>query len=480
MALKQVLTAPALEPCWIAGEKKYSSMHSAKVFSRHEINAIDIVASSERIQKIIDSNQDKRESNNALQTRSRSLVTFRDLTRLTFGATYILGQQVDTLLDETKHLLDQIMGNEFQVPVGARPQMAYGCRKRKQIISLCVSKRARIEGPKFLDKQNIQYYRHMLAECHLWNAESNAPQIDEIYQSPTIQMPRTCLSDHKISITHELTLTEMDQDLMLSDGFGESNQTDLIALEEFLQPRNSLKCSSADHSLTGLCYKMPRLDGNELDVYQPNNGAQAVDHRQEIEDVALLPLLPLPIVVQSRKRKRNYRLKERPKRSSEEVELICENTIRTIFGADYDDALGKEILAPRQSQAPVNDVPEMPTTESAELPNSQPSINTGNNNNNNNNAYEHSKSYKNNNIDSHSIMMDLLNILRNNPDKKSIDANSYVKSFPDRITAALTFSHLLCLKRDGFIELSKKPGTLEIDAITLGAESNKLIEDILK
>ncbi|XP_032592378.1 uncharacterized protein LOC6562085 isoform X2 [Drosophila grimshawi] len=297
-------------------------MHSAKVFSRHEINAIDIVASSERIQKIIDSNQDKRESNNALQTRSRSLVTFRDLTRLTFGATYILGQQVDTLLDETKHLLDQIMGNEFQVPVGARPQMAYGCRKRKQIISLCVSKRARIEGPKFLDKQNIQYYRHMLAECHLWNAESNAPQIDEIYQSPTIQMPRTCLSDHKISITHELTLTEMDQDLMLSDGFGESNQTDLIALEEFLQPRNSLKCSSADHSLTGLCYKMPRLDGNELDVYQPNNGAQAVDHRQEIEDVALLPLLPLPIVVQSRKRKRNYQHTLRPTRPQEQQNLI--------------------------------------------------------------------------------------------------------------------------------------------------------------
>lgn len=40
------------------------------------------------------------------------------------------------------------------------------------------------------------------------------------------------------------------------------------------------------------------------------------------------------------------------------------------------------------------------------------------------------------------VMMDLLSIWRENPDT-TIDANDYIKSFPDRLKAALVFSHLL-------------------------------------
>lgn len=34
-----------LKPCWIAGDRKYSTLQFAKVFARHEINAIDVAAS---------------------------------------------------------------------------------------------------------------------------------------------------------------------------------------------------------------------------------------------------------------------------------------------------------------------------------------------------------------------------------------------------------------------------------------------------
>lgn len=34
-----------LKPCWIAGNKKYSTTQFVKQFARHEINAIDVVAS---------------------------------------------------------------------------------------------------------------------------------------------------------------------------------------------------------------------------------------------------------------------------------------------------------------------------------------------------------------------------------------------------------------------------------------------------
>lgn len=42
-----------------------------------------------------------------------------------------------------------------------------------------------------------------------------------------------------ISVTHELTFTEMQQETMWNNGFGDSNQVDVNALEEFLPARNA-------------------------------------------------------------------------------------------------------------------------------------------------------------------------------------------------------------------------------------------------
>lgn len=138
---------------------------------------------------MIDNNQAKTAgTDNALDTCSRRVAAFNDLTRLTFGVSYILSQQVSTLLDDTKHLLDQIMGNNLEIPCQAespRQPQTHGCRKRKRIIStktttMCLAKRARIRDPQLLDEQNIDYYRHMLSESQLWNTETENLEIEQV------------------------------------------------------------------------------------------------------------------------------------------------------------------------------------------------------------------------------------------------------------------------------------------------------------
>ncbi|XP_064548611.1 uncharacterized protein c(2)M [Drosophila montana] len=537
-----------LKPCWIAGDRKYSTSQFVKVFARHEINAIDVAASCDQIRDMIDYNQAKTGgTDNALDTCSRRVSIFKDLTRLTFGVSYILSQQVSTLLDDTKHLLDQVMGNNLEIPCQAEPlrqTQTHGCRKRKRIIAtktttMCLAKRARISDPQLLDEQKIDYYRHMLSESQLWNTETENLEIEE---SRTIEVARTCSAKHMISVTHELTMTELGQDIMWNDGFGESNQVDVTALDEFLPFRNSLKRKSTDLMPTGiLCYKMPRL-ATSSDVPNTNDNPQALDLHQEIEPLALPPVPPLPPPIVAPKPKPKLKRKcklvdkcikltrevllrdrellynklesakhvkpqimkygnnsktllnsfrqdhlfpERLKRdlqlSSERLELDCEYTLRTIFGADYSDNLVGEILSAipvmPQRTIPLEEAP-MPVLEPAENPSPHVLELHQCSNSNNNNIYEHIKSYEEKNCDSLSIMMDLLNIWRNDPDRKSIDANKFVKSFPDRIKAALAFSHLLALSRDGFLKLSTKPESVEIDAITLGEESIRLIENV--
>ncbi|XP_030079198.1 uncharacterized protein LOC111602477 [Drosophila hydei] len=445
-------------------------------------------------------------------------------------------------MDDTKHLLDQIIRKKFDLtqPTQRTNQSeSFSCRKRKRIITkqttVCVAKRARVIEPQLLDEQNVDYYRHMLTESQQWNTQTENVAIE---QSQTIEVARTCLPEHTISVTHELTFTEIDQDIMWNNGFGESNQVDITAFEEFLPARNAVKRKSLDLCTTGaLCYKMPRLATDTI-MGHTNDNPQASNPSQELNlDMEVLAMSPKKAKTKSKRKMKLARdqvikisrqellrdreiyykalererlrkskilknnntrntllssfrqsqhfpdcLKRQLQLSSEQIESDCELTIRSIFGADYCDELSREILSVRPLSPKQTDALEIAALPALELEptvqHSPPTIEVpqcGNNNNNNYITYN----YDICNIDSLGIMMHLLSIWRNNPDLKSIDANKFVKSFPDRFKAALAFSHLLSLAKDGFIELTTKRNSLEIHEITLGAESNRLIEENL-
>lgn len=551
MALKQLAFSSkevnnSLVRCWIAGERKLFTTN-LKLLDRHEIATVNIVDCCNRIHKIIDDNQAQKEQQTCHQIEDphNRYVAFKDITRLTFGLSYIHRQQVDTLLDDAKHLLAQMRGTIFNFDVV--PTQICVNRKRKRVYSkrttttVCVSKRPRIMSPQLLDDEHVDYYRNMLTESQLWSKESEALDIKE---SQT-----TCTSERFISITQEVILTEIDQDLMWNDGFGEPNQIDQTALEEFLPLRNSLKRESPDLSASELCYKMPRLAPIESNI--PSNEIELVCHidpqdlnldsdteRFEVHPVPI-PCTPPVITVQSKGRKRRKcklkidkciklssaslkeywkfykltntldvkrplvntkanllnsfrqsnlfpdRLRNREKITREQMEMDCEYTIRAIFDIDYSDSLANSILKNIEVTPPqINyleqfDEPEWTTVQSPINDIIQATeLRPTRNNNNNNNVIEHIQNNGTKNLDSFGIMMDLLYIWRKDPKIKSVDANNFVKSFPDRFKAALAFSHLLYLMRDGFIQVSKKLGSLQMDQITLGPESIKLIENI--
>ncbi|KRG02632.1 uncharacterized protein LOC6575855 isoform X2 [Drosophila mojavensis] len=176
------------------------------------------------------------------------------------------------------------------------------------------------------------------------------------------------------------------------------------------------------------------------------------------------------------------RLKRDVQLNSEQAEAACESTLRAILGAEYSDELSREILSMRPlspqllNTLEISALPPLEAEQPIQL--SPPAIEDPRCNNNNNNSYTtYNDDIKN--IDSLRIMMHLLSIWRYNPDLKCIDANKFIKSFPDRFKAALAFNHLLYLAKEGFIELSTKPDSVEINEITLGAESNWLIEENL-
>ncbi|XP_017857779.1 PREDICTED: uncharacterized protein LOC108610288 isoform X2 [Drosophila arizonae] len=176
------------------------------------------------------------------------------------------------------------------------------------------------------------------------------------------------------------------------------------------------------------------------------------------------------------------RLKRGVQLNSEQAEAACESTLRAILGAEYSDELSREILSMRPlspqllNTLEISALPPLETEQPIQL--SPPAIEGPQCNNNNNNSYTTCDDDIKN-IDSLRIMMHLLSIWRYNPDLKCINANKFIKSYPDRFKAALAFNHLLYLAKEGFIELSTKPDSVEINEITLGAESNWLIEENL-
>ncbi|XP_043640592.1 uncharacterized protein LOC122611519 isoform X2 [Drosophila teissieri] len=172
------------------------------------------------------------------------------------------------------------------------------------------------------------------------------------------------------------------------------------------------------------------------------------------------------------------------KLSIKEMEYEAENTLRTIFGGEFTENLFKEIFVRpfrvkkcRDKEAyiyqPEPDEVEAFSNCQPEL--QQPDVNPLIHNNKMN---EHSIYCENNHAHTYSVMMSLLNIWRNNPNITGIDAFDFIKTFAGRTQASLAFLHLLYLVRDHFIEISKRANSLEMDQITLGKESAKLIDNL--
>ncbi|EDV58096.1 uncharacterized protein Dere_GG25201 [Drosophila erecta] len=171
-----------------------------------------------------------------------------------------------------------------------------------------------------------------------------------------------------------------------------------------------------------------------------------------------------------------------PKLSKEEMEYEAENTLRTIFGGEFTENLYKEIFVRPSQDKKCGDKeayiyqPGPVGVEDILQPQLQQPVK--NFIIHSNQMYEHGIYCENNHDDAYSVMMILLNIWRNNPKITGIDACDFIKTFEGRIKASLAFFHLLYLFRDRFIEISKRANSLEMDQITLGKESAKLIDNL--
>ncbi|KPU73344.1 uncharacterized protein Dana_GF14579, isoform B [Drosophila ananassae] len=166
----------------------------------------------------------------------------------------------------------------------------------------------------------------------------------------------------------------------------------------------------------------------------------------------------------------------------DQMEDESEATLRSIFADELYPDLVKEILG--QDLHPLEplieiDGAKMEDNNLMEQNNNHnlEQVPTPEEHNNNISALASISTCRENNINQLEVMMDLLTIWRKNPDS-TIDASDYINSFPDRLKAALVFSHLLSLVRNKLITISKKPNSNEMDKISLGKESINLIGNI--
>nr|XP_016945876.1 uncharacterized protein LOC108021595 [Drosophila suzukii] len=558
-----------LDSCWKVGGRCRKSHSSAFAqFDRNEIAAVDIVACCKQITNLIEENSFRGRRSDLLATRKKRNVSFKDLSRLAYGATNIYRCQVDILLGDTMLLMEQMKRTNMDLVLTTTKSVmvkesGIGTqRKRKRVITkkskVTVSKRPRLQESELLNKSTQEYYENILSECRLWQSEYTQQVEEELDES--IEPPRSCTqsnSYHAITITEEIQIHEDQSHIMPSDGFGDGEDLDLTIFQELFpkgdQTRTLKRRSETQDSTDILPDKMPRLD--EMDVFQADNAimTQIFPHNIEPADISQICCEPsVQYVLENfeeityskpknpRKRKlivdkrieytreqlAKQRLKYMNDYSSREVivkkpskqlktpnELLCklnnnlfcsainnyiginssedqmqdesENTLRTIFGSEFTETLSKEIFAQladkissRNIDAYINqpiplemeDILLTPEPPSNVIGNDLPI--------NNNNFYEHSILCQSNSFDTYSVMMDLLNIWRNSPEITGINANDFIKSFVDRIKASLAFLHLLYLIRGRFIEISKRANSLEMDQITLGKESAKLIENL--
>ncbi|XP_046866946.1 uncharacterized protein LOC124460368 [Drosophila willistoni] len=172
-----------LEPAWKAGGvhqryfKSIKSIRNRKIASSWEIGTVDILASCKKVQTLISSQEINRrqhsvQSPSYISTTHEDTVSFRDVARLSFGLTNIISQQVDSLLEDTQLLLNQIKecGNIFVVP--AKP-ISTKYRKRKVTTTKKPdnkpTKRRIGNETEELDIYCPNSYTDMLTECLEWN-----------------------------------------------------------------------------------------------------------------------------------------------------------------------------------------------------------------------------------------------------------------------------------------------------------------------
>ncbi|BFF95181.1 uncharacterized protein DMAD_12639 [Drosophila madeirensis] len=560
-----------LEPCWKAGASKNKNPRATGV-DRNEIAAVDIVACCKQITDLIDTNKLRINQTRSLNTRTKGYVDFKSITRLTYGAAHIYRRQVDTLLDDAKHLLDQMNHTTFDFVLTTKKTLVVKHQegrtqhKRKHVITkqarVTLSKRPRLQEPELLDDEVLDHYRTLMSDCQVWHTESSQKVMEESIELPRMVQEES-LRSH-LTITEEFAVYEEQSTLKENEGFGDNEQVDLTIFEElYPRDRQSLKRHSLSPNSTDILdAKMPRLDvgispfgttNAERAIVEDNSITLAMPvYRQDVDAPALpQPPLPSPTDVpvsrkQSKKRGRQNKLivdkfikysrdvlikhrhqylKEHRDRvitalppskllkseknllstlknnfifpdvlkkrqshtlSIEQMETDCESTLRTIFCDEFTDTLAQEVfgklselctaakrgeISAADPPVPVEDVENIAPPQLLPINAATPS--------NNNNLYKHNTiSYEDNQFDSYDVMMDLLSTWRSHPELKGIDANEFIKTFPDRIKAALAFSHLLCLVRDNFVSISKRPNSNEMDQITLGEQSISLILNI--
>ncbi|SPP81474.1 uncharacterized protein LOC117584665 [Drosophila guanche] len=560
-----------LEPCWKAGASKNKNPRETGV-GRNEIAAVDIVACCKQITDLIDENKLRINQARSLNTRTKGYVDFKIITRLTYGAAHIYRRQVDTLLDDAKHLLDQMNQTTFDFVLTTKETLVVKHQegrthhKRKHVITkqarMRLSKRPRLQEPELLDDDVLDHYGTLISNCQVWHTESSQEVMEESIELPRM-VQEASLSSH-LTITEEFSVYEEQITLKDNEGFGDNEQVDLTIFEElYPRDRQSLKRHSLSPNSTDILdAKIPRLDvgispfgttNAESAIVKDNNIPLAMPvYRQDVHEPALpQPPLSSPTDVpvprkQSKKRgkqnklivdkfikySRDVLIKHRlqylkehrnrvitalspskllksakillltlknnfifpdvlKKRQSqtltiEQMDADCESTLRTILGGEYTDTLAQEVFgklsnpctAGKRGEIAVAD-PAIPLegVENIAPPQLRP-VNAASPSNNNN-LYKHKKkSYEDGQFDSYDVMMDLLSTWRSHPELKGIDANEFLKTFPDRFKAVLAFSHLLCLVRDNFVNISKRPNSNEMDQITLGEQSIRLILNI--
>ncbi|KAH8353587.1 hypothetical protein KR084_011976 [Drosophila pseudotakahashii] len=566
-----------LDSCWRVGGRARKS-HSAFAINRNEIENVDIVACCNQIIDLIEEP--------CSEARNKRNVSFKDISRLAYGATDIYRCQVDFLLGDTKLLMDQMKRTNLDFvltttkTVVVKESENRGQRKRKRVFTnkskITVSKRPRLQEPELLNTSAHKYFRKILFECQMWQAEcTQQVQVDDLNES--VEPLRSCTqsnSYHTFTFTEEIQIHQEQSNIIPTDGFGDGENLDLTIFNE-LFPKDAGRESCKEFYISKINLinlslsivkrrsvtqdptdilpdKMPRLE--ELDIFQADNAIMTQIFPHNIEPAEITQICCEPSILSlvdpieeiifsqpktSRKRKlivdkrieytqeelqkhrRKYlddhnsrvvlvrkpsELRKTPnellcklnnniifpyfnnhtgvKSSEDEMQFEAESTLRTIFGSEFTDTLSKQILVkPAGQRNSINQEvyinQPVPLEMEDVLTPPMPPIDV-NEPINNNNLYDHSIHCENNNFDTHSVMMDLLNIWRNNPEIPGINANDFIKSFPDRIKASLAFLHLLYLVRDHFIEITKLANSIEMDQISLGKESAKLIENILQ
>ncbi|KAI8041902.1 hypothetical protein M5D96_003197 [Drosophila gunungcola] len=230
-----------LDSCWkVGGSKSRTSTFSQ--FDRNEIAAINIVACCKQINDLIEKNSSKMCGSSVLATRKKQNFSFKDITRLAHGVTDIYRCQVDILLGDTKHLLDQMRRNnlDFLLPttksVVVKESEIRVNRKRKRLVTknskVTVSKRPRCQESELLNKAAQEYYKKMLSECQIWQSECTHQLVEELQ---SIELPRCSTqssSYHAITIFEERRSHEDHSTIIPSEGFGDGDELDLTIFEE--------------------------------------------------------------------------------------------------------------------------------------------------------------------------------------------------------------------------------------------------------